>query len=46
MIAWAIGRVYGEAFGELLVEEGVETILPCAQRVDIAGHLVDDYGRA
>ena len=33
-------RLDREAFRDLLVKEGVESILPCAHRVDLARHLV------
>ena len=40
MIAWVSGpRLDSEAFRELLVQEGVESVLPCALRVDLARHL-------
>src|ERR687889_622116 len=35
-----------EAFCELLVEEGVESVLPCAHRIDLACHLVPQYAAA
>jgi hypothetical protein len=36
-------RLDREAFGVLLVKEGVESVLPCAGRVDLA-HLAVQYG--
>ena len=47
MIAWvSVQGLDREAFGDLLVQEGVEPVLPFAHRIDIVRHLVAEYGRA